>query len=319
MALKTLYLMPTLECNGVCGYCYIPADEKRPLQAATGFRSALKAFLAEAPADAQLRFIGGEPCLALAEVQDLTALFLAVRPAGFVVVNTNGTLLDDDALLPFRQWGGRIVFIVSLDGLAEVHNRRRRLRDGRDAWVAAVDGIRALQRAGITVYCNMVLDQENRAGLDGFFHFLHTGLGMDGVSVSLRSDPAQPLPVETRSVLLIDAYRAARGHGLRVGGHHRLMLGERIPALACRAGDQTLLLAPDRRVYACQRFVGKVLAHRWEPGETLVCHPGRETVVSCCYDETALALGGVLYDFYEQECPEYLAVHPLDHILFGVI
>lgn len=319
MSLQTLYLMPTLACNCRCTYCYIPEEERARPAAAPDFVPLLAAFLQEAEQEAQLRFVGGEPMLLPETVAELAALFLRARPQGLVVVNSNGTLLTPETVAPFVPLAAQLLFVVSLDGLQPVHDGRRRLLSGESAFAAALRGIALLGRAGIRVVCNMVLDRESGAGIGGYFAFLAEELGMHEVSVSLNSNPGGDFPEEEKMALLRAAYRAAARVGLKVSGHHRLLLGHRIPELRCRAGGKTVLFTPDRRAFACQRFVGRMPARVWEPGMSLAGLTDGEAAAACCGGAEAVALGDALYSFYQEECAQYLQINTLDRLLFGVL
>lgn len=319
MSLQTLYLMPTLACNCRCTYCYIPEEERARSAAPPDFVPLLAAFLQEAEAAAQLRFVGGEPLLLPALVAELTALFVQARPEGLVVVNSNGTLLTQETVAPFVPLAGRMLFVVSLDGLQPVHDSRRRLLSGESAFAAAMRGITLLGEAGIRVVCNMVLDGANGAQLGTFFDFLAGELGMHEVSVSLNSRPKGEFPVEEKIGLLKAAYHAAARAGLAVSGHHRLLLGHRIPELRCRAGEKTVLFTPDLRAFACQRFVGQMAAATWTPGVAVASLVDGGAARACCGGAETLALGNALYEFYEREYPQYLRLNTLDRLLFGVL
>jgi len=319
MSLQTLYLMPTLECNCRCNYCYIPKGVREHPATPPDFAPVLEAFLMEATATPQLRFIGGEPLLLPETVSALTTSFCRARPTGLVVINTNGTLLDQEIIRPFQQFAGQTAWIVSLDGLHTIHNSRRRLVSGASAFDAAVAGITSLQEGGQRVLCNMVLDRESAAGMDALFRFLSEDLGMDSISVSLNSSQGSGLLIEEKIQLLQQAYRLGVLHGLSVSGHHRLLLGMRIPELRCSAGVRTLLFGPDRHVYPCQRFVGRIEGALWKPGDKLAALVDAAPVNDCCYTPETKLLGDGLHDFFQKEFPAYLQVNALDRLLFGVL
>jgi sulfatase maturation enzyme AslB (radical SAM superfamily) len=318
-----LYLMPTLECNCRCSYCYIPEAEKVPSEEQCDFTPVLNHFIENFPARSgkrpQLRFIGGEPCLEKQAIMEMSGVFFRAFPRGLVVVNTNGTLLTPEYARAAARYGDRFVHVVSLDGTETVHNARRRMLCGGNAFEKAMEGITTLQDAGLPVYCNMVLDETTIEGLDALCVLLKGHMGMNSLSVSLVSGEGIPIHREKKLELLCRAYSAADEHGMALGGHHRLLLGSVFPALRCTAGTGTAVVAPDLRVYACQRFTGRVEAPPWEEGMALENSAGACRVSLCCYDEDALWLGEKLHAMYLAQYPSYLGVSTLDEHLFGVI
>jgi len=126
--------------------------------------------------------------------------------------------------------------------------------------------------------------------------------------------------VAQRYELLAGAYATAELHEVRVGGHHRLLLGHAIPELRCRAGEKTVVVTCDGRLNACQRFVGsRESGLRLEATTILREVRVDHAVASCCYGPETRALGELLLALYRARYPHYLEVHALDRRLFGVI
>ena len=319
MSLQSLYLMPTLDCNCRCSYCYIPEKERRKVSAAPDYTAVLQEFLSQTEDNPQLRFIGGEPLLYRDSVTELIRNFLNSRTDGFAFINTNGTLVQNgwlESLHPFVEKTG---FIISLDGPEELHNSRRKLLDGKNGFREAVRAIRMIQECGFPVLCNMVLDPQSAEFLPDFFAFLKKELQMNAVSISLNSNYGGSFPLERKIDLLLFSYREGEKSGLTVSGHHRLLLGGRIPELRCRAGENTLLITPDQRAWSCQRFVGKASARIWSDAESLKRAADSGPVQECCYTAETARIAAGLYDFYSREANEYLHVNDTDRFLFGVI
>ncbi|BCY05794.1 FxsB family cyclophane-forming radical SAM/SPASM peptide maturase [Actinoplanes sp. L3-i22] len=137
-------------CNLACDYCYVytMADQSwrdRPtVMDQRTWRLAAERTAAHADAHdlAGMRLVlhGGEPLLAgAARLDELIGDFRAAFPAGRrldVLIQTNGTLLDEAAVAVFRRHGVRVG--VSLDGPAAANDLRRHRSDGRGS-AAGVD------------------------------------------------------------------------------------------------------------------------------------------------------------------------------------
>jgi len=157
----TMYvtLMPTLQCNLACHYCFQkehPAFTKMssPAEDAT-LEWILRQIDARGLHTLHLHYFGGEPttrkdyCLRTAEV-----LSAAMRARGGTFrweMTTNGILLDLDFARKMESFGPG-AFKITLDGDRETHDRMRVYRDGRGSFDAIFENVVALARAGCKVY-----------------------------------------------------------------------------------------------------------------------------------------------------------------------
>jgi hypothetical protein len=179
-------------------------------------------------------------------------------------------------------------------------------------------GITLLGEAGIRVVCNMVLEGQTARSSGPSLIFLPAS--WDARGLRLPEQPAKGRVSGGEKIgLLKAAYHAAARAGLAVSGHHRLLLGHRIPELRCRAGEKTVLFTPDLRAFACQRFVGQMAAATWTTGVAVASLVDGGAARACCGGAETLALGNALYEFYEREYPQYLRLNTLDRLLFGVL
>ena len=318
MSLQTLYLMPTLNCNCRCTYCYIPEPYRQQKQTAN-LIPVVKKFLSEANPNPQLRFIGGEPTLEMNQIIQLIQYFSSHTDNGLIVINTNATILSKDSLQSLRTLKDSIVFIVSLDGLEETHNSRRKLLSNENAFLKTINGITTLQSLGFHIICNMVIDPDNENEPKALFPFLKQEFSMNSISVSLNSNFTKNFSPEKKTKLLKKIYLTAEKNNILISGHHRLLLGKRIPELSCQAGKKTVLITPNQNVWACQRFIGNHMAKQWSTTEPLQNSVDNTPVLNCCYTAENELIGDLLYNFYQTTLPHYLTVNHLDKTLFGVI
>jgi uncharacterized protein len=143
-------------CNLACDYCYVytMADQSwrdRPLfMDRETWRATAGRMTAHAATHdlSSMRLVlhGGEPLLAGQDrLRELLADFRAAFAAGCrldIRIQTNGTLLTDGILDLFDEYGVRVG--VSLDGLAEDNDNRRRYPDGRGSSGAVDRGLHLL-------------------------------------------------------------------------------------------------------------------------------------------------------------------------------
>ncbi|MCK5116205.1 MAG: radical SAM protein [Candidatus Aegiribacteria sp.] len=317
-----LYLMPTGECNCICSYCYCPEGGKRGDPDL--FRGVVESFTdhiisSNPPVKPQIRFTGGEPWLEKQLLPDIAGLFLRSVPDGLVVVNTNGMLLSADRLGDFRG-DERLIHVVSLDGPETLHDSRRKTTDGRGTFHKVIEGVKMLMDLDLPVYLNAVLDTESSRHLPELLRFISSELGLVELSISLlHLDTGQLSPGERYS-LLAYAYSEASSRSIRLGGHHRLLLGYWVPELRCNAGSATALVDSMGMVHACQRFVGRSAPDcMWTDDFDWNGFSSGQQCAMVCGSDHDHAVGKKLYNLYREEYPEYLHSHHLDRILFGVL
>lgn len=154
--LRQLTLTLTEQCNLRCRYClhgsgrswFRPHRERAmPLETALAAVRYFAAHCRDAAAPT-VSFYGGEPLLRLDLIKAVVAEARRCRdwPRLEFCIDTNGTLLDDEAVAFIAGEGIRLQ--VSLDGPAAAHDRHRRFRDGGPTHAVVLDGLeRLLDRA----------------------------------------------------------------------------------------------------------------------------------------------------------------------------
>lgn len=155
-------IKPHGRCNLSCDYCYIYelADQSWRLKPIAMSRETLHAAAARISEHLDLHrsgirqvlfsFLGGEALLAGAEELDYAATVLeGAVPEGIEAlfsVTTNGTLLDDPAMLEVLNKHD-IGVTLSLDGARGAHDRHRVYANGRGSYDAVMTGVAALKAA----------------------------------------------------------------------------------------------------------------------------------------------------------------------------
>src|SRR2546430_13668348 len=157
----TMYvtLMPTLQCNLACNYCF---QKEHPAftKMSSPTEDATLAWLLRQVDERGLRtlhvhYFWGEPttrkdyCLRTAQV--LSASMKARGGTFRWDMTTNGIQLDVEFARKMESLGPG-AFKVTLDGDKETHDRMRVYRDGRGTFDVIFDNVVALARAGCKVY-----------------------------------------------------------------------------------------------------------------------------------------------------------------------
>ncbi len=316
-----------MNCNCQCRYCYIPSEQKN-MQPDVFFIEILKDFINQYTSymmqnskakQPQLRFIGGEPYLCSDLIIKLTTIFLSAFPDSITVFNTNGTLINKRSLDVTLKYKKNIYHIISMDGLLEIHDSRRVLKNGMSAFQKAVNGIHLLLKNNYHVFLNMVLDEESIDGFSDLCDFIKSDFGMNSISVSLCSSTKYPMTKDKKFSLLEKTYEVAERKSIRISGHHRLHLAEYIPDLQCRAGEKSIIVNSDGKFHACQRFISNPHfgINSYAPDfQNMNLSAEREHQ---CNNGENIYLGRKLYELYKNYYPEYLSKNDFDSIIFGVI
>ncbi len=320
-----LYLMPTQNCNCECTYCYIPHTERIKKCNRDNIRSVVNKFMDNLDEqnyykDPEIRFIGGEPYLDINFILELSNAFLDRFKNGKIIINSNGTLINKELLeLVKSSHKNRLIHIVSLDGIEEVHNKRRISRNRQNTFKQTVSGIKALKSLNMPVYINMVLDDYTVNRLNDFMLYIKSDLDIHDLSVSLLYDPDNPLSNGLKYNLIKEAYSLAKQNNILLGGHHRLLLGLENPEFMCNAGEKTILISSDKKIYACQRFVGRIEAELFDVNTDFNTVSCGKCVADECYSDENKLLGKKIFDLYSNGLSSYRSVNSLDKVLFGVI
>lgn len=162
-----LYLLLTDNCNLACGYCYVKAlipQKRQPNNmswetartALERFSHQLESFELREMENPQVILHGGEPFLNWA-VLSRTLQYVhsciengTLPPATAVNINTNGTMITDEAAEFISQFPF-VSLAVSVDGPAEIHDSLRRDVGGRGSFDNSIHGVHTLLRMGIKV------------------------------------------------------------------------------------------------------------------------------------------------------------------------
>lgn len=143
-------LMPTLDCNFACTYCYEP---HHPSKMEAAEEAAIRAWLErEIPKHkvTMLHWFGGEPLLAYDQVLSISRHVTTVAResgvASLINITTNGYLLTSSRI---RELIGIGIFNyqITVDGPPETHNKLRSLRNGRGSFDRLFANVVELARA----------------------------------------------------------------------------------------------------------------------------------------------------------------------------
>jgi len=256
-----LIIMPTLDCNFACTYCY---EEHPPSRMTEQTREAIKAWLTkEIPKHKVFLLIwfGGEPLMGYRTVLQITRHALQVAQQNNVAfighMTTNGYLLDQRRVKELID-ANVFEFQITLDGAPEAHNRLRILRNGRGTFDKVFQNILVLARADerTTISLRVNFNGSNLHSIPNLLSLFPADvrskldLEMEPIFGSCTLSAVGNLPAEDISQALAEYCSLAEGMGYRVKhGLSQIRTGRLVYCLAER--ESQLVINYNGDVYKC--------------------------------------------------------------------
>ena len=267
MGLKMLVLSLAGNCNLACRYCYAGGQARRMMTWETARRAVDLAASGGEPF--LLQFSGGEPLLVLPLLARIAAYVRDHRIESRMAVQTNGTLLTEEAVNILCD--SNIGIGVSLDGRPALHDRQRQYSDGRGSATDVAAGIERLARRGVGIGLTCVVTVENVHSLTDvvdmayYFGNVHR-VGFDLLRAQGRGMSAALPQADDMAAAMHDVF-ARRDKLQRLTGRSlAISQEEQARSLAGRSGDDFshcyamngagVHVDAAGGIYACSSFVG---------------------------------------------------------------
>lgn len=164
---KALHLIiaPTMDCNFGCPYCYENRRHGRMSQSVQdSIITFISNYLKNGTKLLEITWYGGEPLLCMEIIEPLARQIKRVAKDAncelktFMV--TNGYLLTA-AIVELLDELGILKIQITIDGLAENHNKRRHLKNGEATFNKLVKNLELFSDSPIKVDVRMNVDKEN--------------------------------------------------------------------------------------------------------------------------------------------------------------
>lgn len=260
-----LILLASEDCNFRCVYCYedFPRGTMLP-----SVREGIKKLVEKRAHYLQrlrISWFGGEPLYGFQAIEDLAPFFLEIADQYSLDysshMTTNGYLLTPDIAEKLLTW--KILdYQITIDGLAERHDQKRRARDGSGTFHTIHSNLQALKRRedvySVTIRVNfdrenypqleefLVLLQKEFAGDERFnvaFHVIGQWGGPNDASLAVCGSKEASL---VRSQL----QKSASEKGLKVSGTLREMNGAGC-SVCYAARPYNFIISADGKVMKC--------------------------------------------------------------------
>lgn len=168
-----LTIAPTLGCNFRCSYCF--ELNKQGSRMSTEIQQAIVKYVKKRDfiTDLSVTWYGGEPLLCMDIIEHLTKEFLSLGKRYNADIVTNGYLLSIDV---FRQLQKLKVYTIqiTLDGLAETHNKRRPHANTNNSFEQIINNLDTIipikENTDISIRVN--IDKKNKNEFPELYFFL---------------------------------------------------------------------------------------------------------------------------------------------------
>lgn len=166
----SMTIAPTFSCNFACPYCYENARDGFMSQEVMDAICIEVEKAAENKKTTHVTWYGGEPLLAKNIMWELSDKFISYsKKFGTnysAMIVTNGYLLDDETIKNFLKY--KIIRAqITIDGPADVHNNRRRLRNSsKPTFEIILNNAKKALDAGINIAIRINIDKTNEDRVD---------------------------------------------------------------------------------------------------------------------------------------------------------
>ncbi|WP_071424834.1 radical SAM/SPASM domain-containing protein [Tidjanibacter massiliensis] len=133
---RSLTLIPTLECNLACPYCFEESYRKAGKMSAeviTSVKKHIEYHYGRDKEPLKLSWFGGEPLLGFDIMEDITSYIKELEIPFIASIITNGVLLDEKKIAKIDQLNLKSIQIT-LDGPKEVHDTKRIFKNGKGTY-----------------------------------------------------------------------------------------------------------------------------------------------------------------------------------------
>lgn len=186
-----LQILPVTGCNFKCTYCYEGTGSRiefMPANVMDDIIKYVKNTIKPTTEHFNLSWFGGEPLLAMDRIEYLSAAFLKISKENnlkyHASIITNGYLLNRGNV-DRLQCCGVADCQVTIDGPAEIHDRRRMLRNGGKTWQKIVDNLAYAASQSLSIGIRINIDKSNIEHIEPLIYdFKKIGL-YDKVTFSL--------------------------------------------------------------------------------------------------------------------------------------
>ncbi|MDR0231246.1 MAG: radical SAM protein [Dysgonamonadaceae bacterium] len=252
-----LTINPTLNCNFACNYCF--EGEKPSKYMTDEVENAIIDYikLQDKIKNMHITWFGGEPLLAFNRISSLTEKIKEINTNFTASIITNGYLLSEKIIDKFDEYHIKKIQIT-IDGLAQTHNKRRPLISGEGTFEKIVRNIDLLyeKKPDFPVVIRVNVDETNQSEfVETFKYFYERYKGKNYVVPGFVDDItgcniSDCILDRNRKVqFLMKLYKE---HNLNIFGFYPLHYRYECPV----RNPHHFVIGPEGEIYKCWNDVG---------------------------------------------------------------
>jgi uncharacterized protein len=270
-----LILNITGGCNLACKYCFA---EIRPKYKSMSLEIAMKAIdnlLSQKNEinEYSIYYFGGEPLLKKALLRQITEYAyqeIAVKRNKTIhfLINTNATLIDEEAIELFRQYRFRVT--VSIDGPSEIHDANRIYRTGKGSYNNVMEKINVLKKNNITTNLRATFSPKikNLVSIFDFFEKMQFSYAYsftitsdyksNSIDTYFEKNQLKEIDKELQAVMDYFVAKIINRETVFCTGLYRkiVAIGNKVRRThACEAGRKSLTVDENGNYYGCQNMI----------------------------------------------------------------
>lgn len=264
---KTITIVPTIDCNLTCPYCFEGVDKKKKYMSKKVV-DAVKDYIDKTCVKTDTRHIsllwfGGEPLLAFDTIKEITHYVKDTGIPFYTDITTNGTLLTEDKLAVFEDLNVKQIQIT-FDGPKESHDAKRAYRNGKGTFDQLMSKSEMLEKYVIEhpdfiVHLRINVDLINKDNCADLYltfreQFPHLHVYFAPIKQYSTCSSAVDCFSGDEDVLdyMIDLYYK---YGIDVIDFDSVMRGMRPCMAEC---EGSVIIGPDGETYVCLNDVGNL-------------------------------------------------------------
>lgn len=262
-----LQIIPTMNCNFRCAYCY---EDHKNLRLDNFSAEKIVKLVNKISAKTRklnVSWFGGEPLLEFDRIKDLTSAFLDICKQNHCIysamITTNGYLLNKETIQEFKRLKIENTQIT-IDGEEDYHNKKRQLINGQGTFAKIRDNILDLVDNEIKVTIRVNINEENYGHIN------------DVLSI---------IPKEKRYLATIDMYNIFQNENrlnlypllsraIESGYNYNYIKNSQYLCELCLKNG--LVITPDARIIPCTIWAekGYEFGHLGDNGEIIIKNKG---------------------------------------------
>lgn len=262
--LLTITIAPTLKCNFACPYCYENRNGKvinseEQFQIINFIESQLKLGYKKI----NVIWFGGEPLLVFNIIENMSAKLIELCNKYCVnyeaLLTTNGYLLDKNIVDKLENLKINQLYIT-LDGLSNVHDKRRFLINGNPTFKTIIQNIKNAKEKNTNIIIRMNVDKTNENEIDNLRNYVANSLKIP-MYLGLVRQYTDSCKKEENNYFSKEEYAHIQDlfySKQNIDNDVEYKFPRQLPIYcrACKVG--TFVIDPDLNIFKCENDIGRV-------------------------------------------------------------